>query len=79
MPCADVGFIHSIAIKTQTPQGTVSRMYGTTLAEIGEGAKVLDYIALLAAKRVRRERFCRDKVILMSRAEMTRTAHLTIE
>lgn len=30
-------------------------MYGTTLAEIGEGTKVLDYIALLAAKRVRRE------------------------
>jgi hypothetical protein len=31
------------------------------------------------ALRVRIKRFCRDKAILMSRPEMTRTAHITIE
>jgi hypothetical protein len=56
MPHNDVDqLLHSIAVETQTPRETVLKMYEATLREITDGAKVLDYIALLAEKRVRND------------------------
>ncbi|AJK46375.1 DUF3562 domain-containing protein [Burkholderia plantarii] len=45
--------VQSIASDTHTPKETVSALYEKTLAEYRDGARILDYIALLAAKRVR--------------------------
>ena len=56
MPDDDVDqWVYSIAVDTHTPQDTVSKMFEATLREITDGAKVLDYLCLLAAKRVRKD------------------------
>ncbi|GAB7537308.1 DUF3562 domain-containing protein [Burkholderia sp. 3C] len=47
--------VESIAIETHTPKETVSALYEKTLAEYREGARILDYVALLAAKRVKND------------------------
>ncbi|WP_414449485.1 DUF3562 domain-containing protein [Burkholderia sp. 22PA0099] len=47
--------VESIAIETRTPKETVSALYEKTLAEYREGARILDYVALLAAKRVKND------------------------
>ncbi|MBA1365106.1 DUF3562 domain-containing protein [Burkholderia gladioli] len=45
--------VESIASETRMPKETVSKLYEKTLAEYRDGARILDYVALLAAKRVR--------------------------
>ncbi|AEA60595.1 DUF3562 domain-containing protein [Burkholderia gladioli] len=45
--------VESIASETRMPKETVSELYEKTLAEYRDGARILDYVALLAAKRVR--------------------------
>ncbi|WP_233833512.1 DUF3562 domain-containing protein [Paraburkholderia sp. ZP32-5] len=45
--------VKSIAEETDTPTETVSRMYADTLADYRHGARVLDYVPLFAAKKVR--------------------------
>ncbi|WP_186268068.1 DUF3562 domain-containing protein [Burkholderia gladioli] len=45
--------VESIAAETRMPKETVSELYEKTLAEYRDGARILDYVALLAAKRVR--------------------------
>jgi hypothetical protein len=45
--------VKSIAEETDTPAETVSRMYADTLADYRDGARVLDYVPLFAAKKVR--------------------------
>ncbi|WP_186110700.1 DUF3562 domain-containing protein [Burkholderia gladioli] len=45
--------VESIASETRIPKETVSELYEKTLAEYRDGARILDYVALLAAKRVR--------------------------
>ncbi len=45
--------IEAIATETHTPREIVSDLYRKTLAEYREGARILDYLAVLAAKRVR--------------------------
>jgi hypothetical protein len=47
--------VESIATETRTPKETVSALYEKTLAEYREGARILDYVALLAAKRVKND------------------------
>ncbi|MFT4064617.1 DUF3562 domain-containing protein [Paraburkholderia sp.] len=45
--------VKSIAEETDTPAETVSRMYADTLADYRHDARVLDYVPLFAAKKVR--------------------------
>jgi Protein of unknown function (DUF3562) len=45
--------VQSIAQETDVPPETVARMYDETLREFSEGARVLDYVSLFTAKRVR--------------------------
>ncbi|PRE88816.1 DUF3562 domain-containing protein [Burkholderia gladioli] len=45
--------VESIASETRMPKETVSELYEKTLAEYRDGARILDYVAVLAAKRVR--------------------------
>ncbi|WP_186081988.1 DUF3562 domain-containing protein [Burkholderia gladioli] len=45
--------VESIASETRMPKEIVSELYEKTLAEYRDGARILDYVALLAAKRVR--------------------------
>ncbi|MBN3725791.1 DUF3562 domain-containing protein [Burkholderia sp. Ac-20379] len=47
--------VESIATETHTPKETVSALYEKTLAEYREGARILDYVVLLAAKRVKND------------------------
>jgi hypothetical protein len=47
--------VRSIAEETDTPAETVSRMYADTLADYRHEARVLDYVPLFAAKKVRNE------------------------
>ncbi|OLL31891.1 hypothetical protein BTH42_09685 [Burkholderia sp. SRS-W-2-2016] len=47
--------VKSIAEETDTPAETVSRMYTETLADYRHQARVLDYVPLFAAKKVRNE------------------------
>jgi hypothetical protein len=44
--------VQSIAAATSTPPETVSRMYTETFRDMAEGARVMDYVPLFAAKRV---------------------------
>ncbi|MFM0297338.1 DUF3562 domain-containing protein [Paraburkholderia sp. RL17-383-BIF-A] len=53
---ADLNFddvVKAIASDTNTPTETVSRMYAETWAQYSDGARVLDYLTVLVAKRVR--------------------------
>jgi hypothetical protein len=45
--------VKAIAADTHTPAETVSRMYADTWAEYSEGARIMDYLTVLVAKRVR--------------------------
>jgi len=45
--------VKAIAADTHTPTETVSKMYEETWAEYSEGARIMDYMTVLVAKRVR--------------------------
>ncbi len=45
--------IKAIASDTNTPTETVSKLYNDTWAEYSAGARIMDYMAFLVAKRVR--------------------------
>ncbi|CAB3756186.1 DUF3562 domain-containing protein [Paraburkholderia humisilvae] len=45
--------VKAIAAETNTPPETVSKLYSDTLAEYKADGRILDYMPLLAAKRVR--------------------------
>ncbi|MBB5443143.1 MULTISPECIES: DUF3562 domain-containing protein [unclassified Paraburkholderia] len=45
--------IKAIASDTNTPTETVSKLYEDTWAEYSDGARVMDYMTVLVAKRVR--------------------------
>ncbi|MGF6758900.1 DUF3562 domain-containing protein [Paraburkholderia sp. GAS334] len=45
--------VNAIAADTNTPAETVSKMYAETWAEYSDGARILDYLTVLVAKRVR--------------------------
>jgi hypothetical protein len=45
--------VKSIAEETDTPTETVSKLYADTLADYRHEARVLDYVPLFAAKKVR--------------------------
>jgi Protein of unknown function (DUF3562) len=45
--------IHEIAVLTATSKEVVSQMYAETLQVFRKDAQILDYVPLLAAKRVR--------------------------
>ncbi|MCP3707168.1 DUF3562 domain-containing protein [Paraburkholderia sp. CNPSo 3274] len=45
--------IHEIAVLTATSEDVVSQMYAETLQVFRKDAQILDYVPLLAAKRVR--------------------------
>ncbi|MBB4513301.1 DUF3562 domain-containing protein [Paraburkholderia fungorum] len=52
-PNVDSDIVKEIAAKTNTPVETVSRMYEETWAEYSEGARIMDYLSVLVARRVR--------------------------
>lgn len=52
-PNVDSEIVKEIAAKTNTPVETVSRMYEETWAEYSEGARIMDYLSVLVARRVR--------------------------
>lgn len=52
-PNVDRELVKVIAADTNTPIETVSRMFEETWAEFSEGARVMDYISVLVARRVR--------------------------
>ncbi|SIT41641.1 conserved hypothetical protein [Paraburkholderia piptadeniae] len=45
--------IHEIAVLTATSEEVVSQLYAETLQVFRKDAQILDYVPLLAAKRVR--------------------------
>jgi hypothetical protein len=45
--------VHEIAASTNIAEETVSKMYAETLEAYRQDARILDYVPLLAAKRVR--------------------------
>lgn len=45
--------VRSIAEETDTPAETVSKMYADSLAVYRQEARVLDYVPLFAARKVR--------------------------
>jgi hypothetical protein len=45
--------VKAIAAATNTPAETVSKIYAQTWAEYSDGARILDYLLVLVAKRVR--------------------------
>ncbi|MGF6780838.1 DUF3562 domain-containing protein [Paraburkholderia sp. GAS334] len=45
--------VKAIAADTNTSVETVSKMYAETWAEYSDGARILDYLTVLVAKRVR--------------------------
>jgi hypothetical protein len=45
--------VKAIASDTNTPAEVVSKMYAQTWDEYSEGARIMDYLAVLVAKRVR--------------------------
>jgi hypothetical protein len=45
--------VKAIAAETNTPAETVSKLYTDTLAEYKASGRILDYMPLLAAKKVR--------------------------
>ena len=52
-PNIDSEIVRTIAIDTGTPEETVSRMFAETWAEYSEGARIMDYLSVLVARRVR--------------------------
>ncbi|MGF6294537.1 DUF3562 domain-containing protein [Paraburkholderia youngii] len=51
-PNIDSEIVKMIAADTDTPAETVSRMFVETWAEYSEGAKIMDYLSVLVARRV---------------------------
>jgi uncharacterized protein DUF3562 len=47
--------VKEIAAQTGAPKETVSKMYAETLAAYREGARFMDYVPVLAARRVRED------------------------
>ena len=45
--------VKAIASGTNTPAETVSKLYADTWAEYSDGARIMDYMSVLVAKRVR--------------------------
>lgn len=45
--------VKGIAADTDTPAEIVSKMYAETWDEYSDGARIMDYMAVLVAKRVR--------------------------
>jgi hypothetical protein len=45
--------IKQIAVATNTPEDTVSRMFQETWTEYSEGARITDYMTVLVARRVK--------------------------
>ncbi|TDN61870.1 DUF3562 domain-containing protein [Paraburkholderia sp. BL10I2N1] len=45
--------VKAIAADTDTPAEIVSKMYAETWDEYSDGARIMDYMAVLVAKRVR--------------------------
>jgi hypothetical protein len=52
-PNVENDIVKEIASNTNTPVETVSRMYEETWAEYSEGARIMDYLSVLVARRVR--------------------------
>jgi hypothetical protein len=52
-PNIDKDLVKAIAIDTDTPLETVSRMFEETWAEYSEGARITDYLSVLVSKKVR--------------------------
>lgn len=52
-PNVDNEIVKTIATDTDTPEETVSRMFAETWAEYSEGARIIDYLSVLVARRVR--------------------------
>ena len=52
-PNIDNEIVKTIANATDTPEETVSRMFAETWAEYSEGARIMDYLSVLVARRVR--------------------------
>jgi hypothetical protein len=50
---SDESVVEQIARETHTSVQAVSKMYEDTMASYRDGARILDYMSLLAAKRVR--------------------------
>ena len=51
-PNAD-DLVKSIAADTHTPPDVVEKVYEQTWAEYSDGARIVDYLTVLVAKRVR--------------------------
>ena len=47
--------VRAIATETQTPLEIVAKMYEQTWAEFSDGARVMDYLTVLVARRVRED------------------------
>lgn len=50
---ATTTIVQELAASTKQPEKLVSRMYSEALAECGNGATIMDYVPLFAARRVR--------------------------
>jgi len=54
MPKQDIKeIVHAIAEETNTPEETVARIYTDTVNDYRAEARILDYVPLFAAKKVR--------------------------
>jgi hypothetical protein len=54
MPKQDVDqIVHTIAEETDTPEETVARIYANAVDDYRAQARILDYVPLFAAKKVR--------------------------
>jgi len=54
MPRQDVDqIVHAIAEETNTPEETVARIYANAIDDYRAQARILDYVPLFAAKKVR--------------------------
>ena len=45
--------VQELAFSTNQPEQLVSQMYAEALADFGHEARIMDYVPLLAARRVR--------------------------
>lgn len=55
MPQADdAQIVHTIAAETNTPEETVARIYADTLNSYRADARILDYLPLFVARKVRK-------------------------
>ena len=54
MPKQDLDqIVHTIAEETDTPEETVARIYANAVDDYRAQARILDYVPLFAAKKVR--------------------------